>query len=571
MPQVSEAVLPHRPRRPGSSRSAASRSTSAPTVTRRSAATTSSWGRHAGRRAARRRRDRPRRARRLPRLVPEAQGRSHLRLVSRLPRVLRPKTLPPRPRRRPARSRSTSSSGSTPTPAGRPASGARSSPSSGPSTGRRRMGLIEANPIRSVEKPKAGRRDHVITRRAVRRDPRPGPGRGIPRPADRLLGDRLPAAGGPLRRGPARRRGGRLLGIPRWTNPRARRAQRIVYLTDAALEITRRLAACRPCGPLFRNTDGSPWSSVRAELPFRAAAPGPRRGEDRSDGPGPTPDQEALRGAAGGSRRPRGAPARRRGASSPARLPGPAARHQMVPLQFPPQLRDPDARGRGRFPDSQCLARPRRRGDAGEGLQPPRQELDLSPRLPDHGPIETRSRADGRPLGPGRGAATLPDPMTPVSWSDVAERGSAGGGRVRAGPTTEPPVVVRLPSSKRTRAGHLDPGHDAQTGHRAIWCPTNPGESARKPPPGRHRDGGRASLPAHPCLDIRRPRTMDSEPEVLEPAPGGRSRRGRCGGRGAPLDLCEVVGELLLADPDDAPPKAVAAAPESTRLDQPVD
>ena len=38
----------------------------------------------------RRLRERRRRARRLPRLVPEAQGRSHLRLVPRLPRVLRP-------------------------------------------------------------------------------------------------------------------------------------------------------------------------------------------------------------------------------------------------------------------------------------------------------------------------------------------------------------------------------------------------------------------------------------------------------------------------------------------------
>lgn len=32
-----------------------------------------------------------------------------------------------------------------------------------------------------------------------------------------------------------------------------------MYLTDRALEITRRLAACQPEGPLFRNTDGRPW------------------------------------------------------------------------------------------------------------------------------------------------------------------------------------------------------------------------------------------------------------------------------------------------------------------------
>ncbi len=34
---------------------------------------------------------------------------------------------------------------------------------------------------------------------------------------------------------------------------------RIVYLTDRATEITRRLAAAHPTGPLFRNATGTPW------------------------------------------------------------------------------------------------------------------------------------------------------------------------------------------------------------------------------------------------------------------------------------------------------------------------
>jgi integrase len=36
---------------------------------------------------------------------------------------------------------------------------------------------------------------------------------------------------------------------------------RIVYLTERALEITRRLAAEYPAGPLFRNSDGVPWTT----------------------------------------------------------------------------------------------------------------------------------------------------------------------------------------------------------------------------------------------------------------------------------------------------------------------
>jgi integrase len=36
---------------------------------------------------------------------------------------------------------------------------------------------------------------------------------------------------------------------------------RIVYLTPAAVEITRRLMLQNPAGPLFRNSDGDPWTT----------------------------------------------------------------------------------------------------------------------------------------------------------------------------------------------------------------------------------------------------------------------------------------------------------------------
>src|SRR5262249_44954033 len=37
---------------------------------------------------------------------------------------------------------------------------------------------------------------------------------------------------------------------------------RIVYLSDVALEITKRLVEARPDGRLFRNTEGNPWNRL---------------------------------------------------------------------------------------------------------------------------------------------------------------------------------------------------------------------------------------------------------------------------------------------------------------------
>ena len=58
----------------------------------------------------------------------------------------------------------------------------------------------------------AARARHL--RRAVRDHHLAGARRGIPRPADGLLGDRVPPAGGALRRGVARQRGRGMLGVP---------------------------------------------------------------------------------------------------------------------------------------------------------------------------------------------------------------------------------------------------------------------------------------------------------------------------------------------------------------------
>jgi integrase len=130
-----------------------------------------------------------------------------------------------------------------------------------------RMGLIAANPIRSIEKPKPGRRDHVITAEEfgiilslVRdegfRDLLTACWETGCRPQEALSVEarHVDAANGC------------------WVFPveesKGKKHQRIVYLTDAALAITRRRMLANPRGPLFRNTDGVPWSASSLNCRF---------------------------------------------------------------------------------------------------------------------------------------------------------------------------------------------------------------------------------------------------------------------------------------------------------------
>jgi integrase len=48
-----------------------------------------------------------------------------------------------------------------------------------------------------------------------------------------------------------------------------KRRIRVVYLTEEALEITKRLMAQQPSGPLFRNSRGKPWSSSSVSCQFK--------------------------------------------------------------------------------------------------------------------------------------------------------------------------------------------------------------------------------------------------------------------------------------------------------------
>jgi integrase len=58
----------------------------------------------------------------------------------------------------------------------------------------------------------------------------------------------------------------------RWVIPpddsKDERWPRIVYLTDIALEITRRLMHQNPAGPIFRNSDGNPWTPYAVNCAF---------------------------------------------------------------------------------------------------------------------------------------------------------------------------------------------------------------------------------------------------------------------------------------------------------------
>lgn len=61
-------------------------------------------------------------------------------------------------------------------------------------------------------------------------------------------------------------------GNKRWVFPqqesKGKRKIRIVYLTDTALAICQRLALKHPSGPLFRNSDGLPWTRHAASCVF---------------------------------------------------------------------------------------------------------------------------------------------------------------------------------------------------------------------------------------------------------------------------------------------------------------
>jgi integrase len=130
-----------------------------------------------------------------------------------------------------------------------------------------RMGLIAANPVRSIEKPKAGRRDQVISVGELQTI--------LTLVRDAEFRERLVVCWETgCRPHEALSVEARHVDLASgcWVFPvnesKGKKQQRIVYLTGAALAITRRLIATHPRGPLLRNTDGLPWSASSLNCRF---------------------------------------------------------------------------------------------------------------------------------------------------------------------------------------------------------------------------------------------------------------------------------------------------------------
>ena len=128
-----------------------------------------------------------------------------------------------------------------------------------------KMGMIPANPVRHVEKARAGRRDLIITPDEFAwmaahvkdsfRDLLVVSWETGCRPQEILAVE------------------ARHVEADRWVFPveesKGKKRKRVVYLTEPALEITRRLVAERPEGPLFRNVNGKPWNAHSLNCRFR--------------------------------------------------------------------------------------------------------------------------------------------------------------------------------------------------------------------------------------------------------------------------------------------------------------
>ena len=121
-----------------------------------------------------------------------------------------------------------------------------------------KMGLLDRSPLRSIEKPSAEPRDRVITADEYRRL--------LDGTANQAFRDVLTVA---WETG-CRPQELRCIEVShfdrkadRWVFPppqaKGKQRPRIVYLTEAAAEITHRLTNQLDTGPIFRNTKGRPW------------------------------------------------------------------------------------------------------------------------------------------------------------------------------------------------------------------------------------------------------------------------------------------------------------------------
>jgi integrase len=125
-----------------------------------------------------------------------------------------------------------------------------------------------ASPLAHLEKPQQGRREQIVTPEEYLRI--------TARVRDREFTDLLTLSWETgVRPHELFTVEARYVDLPnaRWVFPvrgsKGKKYQRVVYLTDAALEVTKRLMLKNPTGPMLRNTDGVPWCASSVSCRFQ--------------------------------------------------------------------------------------------------------------------------------------------------------------------------------------------------------------------------------------------------------------------------------------------------------------
>jgi integrase len=132
------------------------------------------------------------------------------------------------------------------------------------------LGYIDRSPLRYMKKPAGGRKEQVVTPDQYQAL--------LARTADQEFKDLLTVSwevgARPQESLRVERRHVDLAGN-RWVFPASesknKRTPRVIYLTPKAAEITRRLAAKYPNGPIFRNIKGKPWTPYATNCRFKRA------------------------------------------------------------------------------------------------------------------------------------------------------------------------------------------------------------------------------------------------------------------------------------------------------------
>jgi integrase len=129
------------------------------------------------------------------------------------------------------------------------------------------QGYIDRSPVAHMKKPKGGKREIIVSQEEFDEILSLAPDSGFRdlviatwetgcRPQESLIVE------------------GRHVDLvnQRWvfqqSEEKSRSSMRVVYLTDRALEIVKRLMFAYPAGPLFRNSDGEPWTADSVNCAF---------------------------------------------------------------------------------------------------------------------------------------------------------------------------------------------------------------------------------------------------------------------------------------------------------------